>query len=128
MNYKVLKYKCGCKYILITDPERVIYHRPGHSKCPVHWTCQDYVLLWCVDCGVKIKAQPNAGYRQERCPSCKVERNRMRNRKAWKEKYKGRYYKSGRIRYHTEETEAEKAERIITDCINGCQRLLPILA
>ena len=110
MNYKVIQYRCGCKYILITNPEKRIFKA---GKCPEHWKNQKYVFLWCCDCGKRIKAVPQAGHHQMRCIQCAKQYQLEVNRENWKTKYAGRYKQCGVIRYSAKEPENMKAKRII---------------
>ena len=119
MNYKVIKYRCGCKYILITDKEKRIFKT---GKCPEHWENQETVILWCSDCGVKIKAIPQAGHHQARCYQCAKQYQLEVNRKNWKTKYAGRYKQCGVIRYLTKEPENIKAKRIINEIFAEIRR------
>ena len=112
MDYKVIKYRCGCKYILITDPEKIIMKRS--ERCPVHWKAQEYTLLWCLDCGKRLKVSPRAGHNQKRCVLCAKERTKKKNREAWQTKYKGRYKKNGQTRYAAAETKKKTVKRFVT--------------
>ena len=107
--YKVIKYRCGCKYIVITDKKKTVL--PRHSRCPIHWKAQDSVLLWCVDCGLRIKTTPKAGHNQARCHPCGEEQKKKRNRELWHTRYRGRYKKNGQTQYTKKETQREEAKR-----------------
>lgn len=96
MNFKVIAYKCSCRYIHITDPEKRILKK-HYSKCPEHRVLQKSVLLWCKDCGLKIKTSPKAGTRRTRCQDCSEKRRRGINKKAWRTKYKGKYNHSRKV-------------------------------
>lgn len=80
MNYKIIEYMCGCKYIWILDPDKVIL--PHQSKCPKHKKNQISITLWCADCGLKVVAIPLAGWRQKVCHKCGAKRQRE-NSKKW---------------------------------------------
>ena len=66
-GYKVIKFRCGCKMIFILDPEKAILKR---GRCPIHWKDQEYIILWCQDCGVEIKTSPQGGHSRRTCVPC----------------------------------------------------------
>ena len=65
MNYKIIIFKCGCRYIWLTGKDR------PYQVCPIHKRPVGSYILWCIDCGLKIKAPPRVGYRQFRCVECR---------------------------------------------------------
>jgi len=83
--YKVVKYLCGCKYVFPIDKESLIIG--NHTFCPKHRKAKEYVVLWCESCGVKVKAKPQAGYRQKRCLNCTGEFLKEYNRLNWVPEY-----------------------------------------
>jgi len=112
MNFKVIEYRCGCKYILITDPNKRIFKT---GKCPQHWQNQKHIILWCKDCNTRLKVRPQIGHRQKRCSKCAKIHQLEVNRYNWKNKYAGRYKQSGRIQYLGRETDKSKAKRIVDE-------------
>jgi len=119
MNYKVIKYRCGCKYIVITDKKKTVL--PRNSYCPKHGVPQDFVLLWCVDCGLRIKTIPKAGHNQQRCYPCSQEYAKKRNRELWKIRYRGRYKQKGKTQYTKKETEKDEKKRQINEWAESCR-------
>ena len=79
MNYKIIKYICGCKYMLIPS----VKHDP---KCPEHNKTQKDITLWCVNCGSKVVAIPLAGHKRLVCYNCGVENQRKASRR-WNAKH-----------------------------------------
>ena len=69
MTYKVINYKCGCKYIWLNGSKRSV-------NCPIHKRPVSHYILWCVDCNLKVKTSSQAGYRQIMCGECAKERQR----------------------------------------------------
>ena len=135
MNYKVLEYLCGCKYILVCDENTLM--RKGaaihdHSKpCPEHKQRQKNMTVWCLDCHKKMVMKPQAGYNKKRCAKCAAENTRKIVREAWRE---GRYDDGPKVRTEDSsnienygETQGQMIERVKTKIIRECQHLLPIL-
>lgn len=121
MNYKVIKYRCGCKYIVITDKKKTVM--PRSSYCPIHRVPQDYVILYCVDCGLRIKATPKAGHNQARCYPCAEEQKKKRNRELWETRYRGRYKQNGKTQYTKKETAKDEAKRQINAWYESCRAI-----
>ena len=110
MNFKIISFKCGCKYILLLD--KPIFKG---GKCPEHDKLQASVTLWCIDCHKKLEVKPQVGHRQMRCPLCSKLHQAEVNKENWRTKYAGRYKQAGVIQYSAKEPECVKAERIIND-------------
>ena len=123
-KFKVIKYLCGCSYILILDPEKQMLHA-YNSKCPEHKKSQKYVTLWCVDCGFKIIASPKAGHRQRRCCDCGKKWQREKTREAWQTKYKGRYKQNGKTRYIKEENPVLTKKGMLNIWFESCRHKFP---
>jgi len=101
MNFKIVKYHCGCKYVF-TDA----MPRPG--MCPEHQSTQKIVTLWCITCGIELEVIPLAG-RRKRCLDCS-EYKTKKDVKRWAQK---KYNKEHGIEDEaTPETLEEKEERI----------------
>ena len=140
MNYKVLEYRCGCKYVLICDKNILIKKGAGaihdHSKtCPDHFKWQKTMTVWCLDCFKKMVIKSKAGYNKKRCVKCAAENTRKRVREAWRAgTYDGRYNYSQPTRktdiseiMEYGETKKQAIDRITTKITNECQHLLPVL-
>ena len=111
MNYKVICFKCGCKYKWFNGTER------PYKVCPEHKRPVGSYIIWCEMCGKKVVAIPRAGYRQKRCSDCKVIHERKES-KMWFARHPG--YQRGRDtnKYRKEkpqETPQEEAKRIINE-------------
>ncbi len=65
IKYKVIQFKCSCKYIWLDNTER------QKGGCPEHGRPILKYILWCDRCGIKVTANPWAGYRQEVCRNCR---------------------------------------------------------
>ncbi|GAF80237.1 unnamed protein product [marine sediment metagenome] len=107
--FKIITYKCKCRYVQIVDREKRTMK--DLAKCPVHQKAQDFILLWCVDCGLRIETSPKAGHNQARCYTCGEEQKKKRNRELWHTRYRGRYKKNGQTQYTKKETPEEEAKR-----------------
>ena len=119
MNYKIIKYHCGCKYIFITDPEK----RPPLNllKCPVHKTLKIQITLFCLDCKKKVtRNNIIAAIKQFRCHDCADKRRREKNREGWKTVYKGKYVHRKVLK--TTETLEQKDEREMEAWFNELQK------
>ena len=80
MNYKIIKYNCGCKYVFITDPEKQILK--DSKFCPVHGKLKKHVELWCINCGLKIIETGLLSWQRKlRCEKCKAIDQNKRNLK-----------------------------------------------
>jgi len=88
MNYKTITYRCGCKYVFITDPEKQILKE--NKFCPVHpKTLKKYVELWCIDCGIKLtETGLLAWQRKKRCLRCAKADQKKRNLENWRKRAK----------------------------------------
>jgi len=64
LNYKVIRFKCGCKYVWLNGTERV------HKVCPQHKRPAGSYITWCAICDKKIIDKPQAGYRRVYCSDC----------------------------------------------------------
>ena len=113
-GYKVIQYRCGCEFIFILDPAKAIFKK---GKCPEHWTNQETVMSWCIDCGAKTVDVPQAGHRRQRCKKCGYKHQLAVTRHAWKTKYRNRYYKSKKIKYNPQETDKQKAVRVVGEIV-----------
>ena len=124
INYRTIKYKCGCRYVIIADPDKRIFKA---GKCPEHNSGQDYIILCCVDCGKRLKVRPQIGHRQKRCSKCAKIHQLEVNRYNWKNKYAGRYKQSGRIQYLGRETDKSKAKRIVDEIFDKLRlKFMPV--
>lgn len=129
MNLKVIKYLCGCSYIWILDPDKTVL--PRHSECPEHKRKQKNVTLWCADCDKKVIAVPRAGYRQNVCYDCKLERQRTASREwyaAHPDYYRGRNtnkYRKAKPQETRQETPRERESREFKEWAAECDNVLP---
>jgi len=83
MNFKVITYRCGCKYIFITNPEKQTLK--DHKFCPIHGKLKKHVMLWCQDCGVElIETGLLAWQRKKRCLECAKLDQRKRTKENWR--------------------------------------------
>ena len=123
MNYKIIKYKCGC----------LLEWEPGtfrQANCIIHKRPVLSYTLWCEvpECGVEITTSPKAGFRQIRCKKCSKKREKIRCRDAWRKGiYKNSDYGIPRnIPRELKESEGSKQRRFIDECFNKLrQKYLP---
>ena len=99
ITYRIVQYRCMCKYIYTGVRNR-------SSKCPEHGTTQRSVTFWCAGCGKKYKVVPVQGLR-ERCNDCSAYRQRGKTNLAFQEKYNEKHD----ISELTSETLEQKEER-----------------
>ena len=116
MNYKIIIFKCGCKYIWLNGKGR------PYKTCPEHKRPVGAYILWCQICGKRIKAVPQAGYRQKRCSDCKVIWERQEARKwaanhpgYWQGRDMNKYRKEKQVAVKTPETEKDEKKRQLTE-------------
>jgi len=114
MNFKIVKYHCGCRRVF-TDvmPLKEIYQRP--RICPEHQAIQKIVTLWCKDCGIKLKVIPLAG-RRERCNDCSAYKNKLAVRLCQQRKHNEKH---GIEDEAMPETLEEKDERLLNECFSS---------
>ena len=87
MKYKIIKHNCNCKYIFIKDPEKRILKE--FKFCPKHSKLRKYVMLWCIDCGLKIIETGKLSWqRKKRCLSCAKADQKKRTLQNWQQKAK----------------------------------------
>jgi len=106
MNYKIIEYICGCKYILIPT---IKYS----TKCPEHNKTQKNITLWCVICNSKVVAIPLAGHKRKVCYNCGVNKQRKAS-KRWNAKHPNYFKINTTDKYKTveiTETQEEKDDR-----------------
>jgi len=83
VNYKIITYNCGCKYVFITDPAKRILK--NSKLCPIHGKSTKHVELWCIDCSVKItETNRLAWQRKKRCLKCAEIDQRKRAKENWR--------------------------------------------
>lgn len=111
MRFKVIQFKCGCRYLWLTGKDR------PYQTCPEHKRPVGSYILWCELCGKRVKAVPQAGYRQKRCSDCKVIWERQEARK-WAANHPGYWQGRDTNKYRKEkqvekppETEKEEKKR-----------------
>jgi len=82
MNFKIIYYRCGCKYIFIIDKEKRIFK--NYTLCPTHEHLISRVVLWCKDCGLKItETEARTWQRKKRCLPCRDLKNLNRTKANW---------------------------------------------
>jgi len=118
--YKVIVFKCGCKYIWLTGTER------RHKVCPEHNRPTGSYISWCRLCGKRVESPPRAGYRQKYCSDCKIIWQRQQSRNwyaANPEYFKARDTKK-RGKQKTEvETQKDEAARQIREWAESCRAM-----
>ena len=110
MNFKIVKYHCGCKYVFTAA-------MPRPRICPEHQVIQKMITLWCEndDCGIKLEVTPLAG-RRRRCNDCSAYKNKLAVRLFQQRKHNKKY---GIEDEATPEMLAEKDERLLKECFSG---------
>ena len=108
MNFKIVKYPCGCKYVF-TDA------MPRTRICPEHRAIQKMVTLWCKDCGIKLEVIPLSG-RRDRCNDCAAYKNKQAVRLFQQRKHNKKH---GIKDEAMPETLEEKDERLLKECFSG---------
>lgn len=78
MNYKLVEYRCGCKYIWLNETKRL-------QKCPEHNSTQKAITIWCLDCDAKMIVTPLSG-QKIRCYECSKYKNKKINRAVHRKK------------------------------------------
>lgn len=87
MNFKVITYHCGCKYVFVTDPDKQILK--AHKFCPSHGKLKKHVMLWCQDCGLEMtETGLLAWQRKKRCLKCAKLNQKKRTLENWRKKAK----------------------------------------
>ena len=127
MNFKIIQFKCSCKFIWLNNTKR------KYKVCPKHGRPTLKYILWCGRCGEKVEANAWAGYRQQLCLECRRITEREASAKWWKdhkkEKKKKRKKKLKKLKITPNKTPAQarpEAEAIIAKCADEMrQKYLP---
>jgi len=87
MNYKIIKYNCGCKYVFITDLEKRILK--DYKFCPKHRKLIKHFVLYCEDCSLRMTETGKLAWqRKKRCLKCAKSNQKKRTKANWNEKAK----------------------------------------
>ena len=108
MNFKIVEYHCGCKYVFTNAMPRL-------RICLEHQSIQKMVTLWCTDCGIKLEVIPLAG-RRRRCNDCSAYKNKQAVRLFQQRKYNKKH---GIKDEAMPETLEEKDERLLNECFSS---------
>lgn len=108
MNYKVIIFKCGCKYIWLNGTER------RYKVCPEHKRPTGSYITWCKRCGKKVTDKPQAGYRRIYCVDCYPEIQNERSKK-WAAANPGYWRKKDKELTRPEQVEPKLPEKVIAE-------------
>ena len=126
-HFKIITYKCKCRYIQIADPEKQIMK--NFIKCPVHGRLKENIELFCLECGTRIiMTNFKAAAKRKRCLEC-GKRRRKKKAEASQENYKGRYMLNQEIKYTEKETQKDEKKRQINAWYNHMRAIFrpPVL-